>query len=120
MNYNEFLKSKQHLLGSFGFEPNFIPSMAFDFQQHIIEKAVRKGRMAIFADTGLGKTLMQLSIAQNIVNETNKKVLILTPLAVGFQFIDEAAKLGIDDIEQTIKGEHSKRLSFVITNVCII
>lgn len=110
MNYNEFLKSKQHLLGSFGFEPNFIPSMAFDFQQHIIEKAVRKGRMAIFADTGLGKTLMQLSIAQNIVNETNKKVLILTPLAVGFQFIDEAAKLGIDDIEQTIKGEHSKKI----------
>lgn len=110
MNYNEFLKSKQHLLGSFGFEPNFIPSMAFDFQQHIIEKAVRKGRMAIFADTGLGKTLMQLSIAQNIVNETNKKVLILTPLAVGFQFIDEATKLGIDDIEQTIKGEHSKKI----------
>lgn len=45
MNYNDFLKSKQHLLGSFGFEPNFIPSMAFDFQQHIIEKAVRKGRV---------------------------------------------------------------------------
>lgn len=110
MNYEEFLKSKQHLLGSFGFEPNFIPSMAFDFQQHIIEKAVRKGRMAIFADTGLGKTLMQLSIAQNIVNHTNKKVLILTPLAVGFQFIDEATKLGIDDIEQTTKGKHTKKI----------
>ncbi|QGG54082.1 hypothetical protein [Lysinibacillus pakistanensis] len=51
---------------------------------------------------------MQLSIAQNIVNETNKKVLILTPLAVGFQFIDEAAKLGIDDIEQTIKENIQK------------
>jgi hypothetical protein len=110
MEYNEFLKSKQHLLGSFGFEPNFIPDMAFDFQQHIIEKAVRKGRMAIFADTGLGKTLMQLSIAQNIVNHTNKKVLILTPLAVGFQFVDEAEKLGIEDVEQTIKGEHSKKI----------
>jgi len=110
MEYKDFLKSKRHLLGSFGFEPKFIPSMAFDFQQHIIEKAVRKGRMAIFADTGLGKTLMQLSIAQNIVNHTNKKVLILTPLAVGFQFIDEASKLGIDDIEQTIKGKHSKKI----------
>lgn len=110
MNYNEFLKSKQHLLGEFGFEPNFFPNIAFDFQKHIIEKAVRKGRMAIFADTGLGKTLMQLSVAQNIVNHTNKKVLILTPLAVGFQFIKEAEKLGIDDIEQTIKGKHTKKI----------
>ena len=110
MNYEEFLKNKQHLLGSFGFEPNWYPDIAFDFQKHIIEKAVNKGRMAIFADTGLGKTLMQLSIAQNIVNHTNKKVLILTPLAVGFQFIDEAAKIGIDDIEQTIKGKHTKKI----------
>ena len=110
MNYKDFLKSKQHLLGSFGFEPNWFPDIAFDFQEHIIEKAVRKGRMAIFADTGLGKTLMQLSIAQNIVNHTNKKVLILTPLAVGFQFLKEAEKIGIDDIEQTIKGQHTKKI----------
>ena len=110
MNYEDFLKNKQHLLGSFGFEPNWYPDIAFDFQKHIIEKAVNKGRMAIFADTGLGKTLMQLSIAQNIVNHTNKKVLILTPLAVGFQFIEEAHKIGIDDIEQTIKGKHTKKI----------
>ncbi len=71
----------------------------------IIEKAVRKGRIAVFADTGLGKTLMQLSIAKNIVNETNQRVLILTPLAVGFQFVQEAEKLGIEDVYQTIKGE---------------
>jgi len=61
--------------------------------------------MAIFADTGLGKTLIQLSIAQNIVKHTNKRVLILTPLAVGFQFIKEAEKLNINDVYQTIKGE---------------
>ena len=110
MGYNEFLKSKRHLEGDFGFEPNFIPSVAFDFQKEIIERAVRKGRMAIFADTGLGKTLMQLSIAQNIVQHTNKKVLILTPLAVGFQFLKEAKFLGIDDIQQTLKGEHTKKI----------
>jgi len=110
MNYKEFLESKKHLLGSFGFEPNWFPDIAFDFQKHIIEKAVRKGRMAVFADTGLGKTLIQLSIAQNIVNHTNGKVLILTPLAVGFQFIKEAEKIGVNDIEQTIKGEHSKKI----------
>jgi len=109
-NYLEFLEKKKHLLGEFGFEPNFYPDIAFDFQKHIIEKAVRKGRMAIFADTGLGKTLMQLSIAKNILNHTNKKVLILTPLAVGFQFLKEAAKIGIDDIQQTIKGEHTKKI----------
>ena len=111
MNYEDFLKSKRHSIGNFGFEANYIPDCAFDFQKHIIEKAVKKGRMAIFADTGLGKTLMQLSIAQNVVNHTNKKVLIMTPLAVGFQFIEEAEKRNItDDIEQTIKGEHTKKI----------
>ena len=105
MNYQEFINSKKHLLGSFGFEPNYYPNIAFDFQKHIIEKAVKKGRIAIFADTGLGKTLIQLSIAKNIVNKTNKRVLILTPLAVGFQFIKEAEKIGIEDVYQTIKGE---------------
>ena len=110
MNYQEFLDTKRHTLGEFGFEPNFIPGIAFDFQQHIIEKAVNKGRMAVFADTGLGKTLIQLSIAQNIVKHTNKKVLILTPLAVAFQFLIEAEKIGIDDIEYSKNGKHSKKI----------
>ncbi len=105
MNYEQFLESKKHLLGNFGFNPNYYPDIAFDFQKSIIEKAVKKGRMAIFADTGLGKTLIQLSIAQNIIKETNKRVLILTPLAVGFQFIQEAEKLNIPDVYQTLKGE---------------
>lgn len=110
MNYEEFIKNKQHSIGNFGFEANYIPDMAFDFQKHIIETAVKKGRMAVFADTGLGKTLIQLSIAQNIVNKTNKKVLILTPLAVAFQFILEAEKMGIDDIEYSKDGSHSKKI----------
>lgn len=110
MNYTEFLNSKSHSIGDFGFKCNYIPDMAFDFQAHIIEKAVKKGRMAIFADTGLGKTLIQISIAQNIVNHTNKKVLILTPLAVAFQFIIEAEKLGISDIEYSKDGKHTKKI----------
>jgi hypothetical protein len=109
-NYQTFLENKRHSIGDFGFDPNWFPEGAFDFQKYIIEKAVRKGRIAVFADTGLGKTLIQLSIAQNIVNHTNKKVLILTPLAVGFQFLKEAERIGIDDIQQTIKGEHTKRI----------
>lgn len=109
-NYLEFLEKKRHTIGDFGFEPNFIPDIAFDFQKAIIERAVKKGRIAIFADTGLGKTLMQISIAKNIVNHTNKKVLILTPLAVAFQFIIEAEKLGIDDCEYSKDGNHSKKI----------
>ncbi len=110
MNYTDFLENKKHMLGSFGFEANYIPEMAFDFQKHIIEKAVKKGRIAVFADTGLGKTLIQISIAQNVVNHTNKKVLILTPLAVAFQFIIEAEKMGIDDIEYSKDGTHTKKI----------
>lgn len=110
MTYEEFIESKRHSIGNSGFEPLFIPEMAFDFQRFIIEKAVRKGRMAVFADTGLGKTLIQLSIAQNIVQKTNGKVLILTPLAVAFQFIKEAEKIGVDDIEYSKDGKHTKRI----------
>jgi superfamily II DNA or RNA helicase len=110
MEYEEFVKQKKHLLGNFGFEANYIPDMAFDFQRHIIETAIKKGRMAIFADTGLGKTLIQLSIAKNIIHHTNKKVLILTPLAVAFQFLLEADKLGIDDIEYSKNGKHTKKI----------
>ena len=112
MNYKylEFLENKKHSIGNFGFEPNYYPNIAFDFQKEIIKRAVLKGRMAIFADTGLGKTLIQLSIAQNIVKKTNKKVLIITPLAVGFQFIKEAEKIGLEDIEQSTNGKHTKKI----------
>lgn len=110
MEYKDFINSKKHLSGNFGFEPLFVPDMAFDFQQHIIEKAVIKGRMGIFADTGLGKTLISLSVAQNVVLKTNGRVLILTPLAVAFQFIDEANKIGIDDIEYSKDGKFTSKI----------
>ena len=110
MDYKDFLETKRHSIGNFGFDANFIPDCAFDFQRHVIQKAVKKGRMAVFLDTGLGKTLVQLSIAKNIVNHTNKKVLILTPLAVSFQFIKEAEFIGIDDVEVSKDGKHTKKI----------
>ncbi len=110
MNYKQFIQNKTHLSGDYGFEPNYMPDMAFDFQKEIIRRACVKGRMAVFADTGLGKTLIQLSIANNVVRHTNKKVLILTPLAVAFQFILEAEKLGIDNIEYSKDGKHTKKI----------
>lgn len=110
MEYKDFLERKKHSIGNFGFEPNYYPDIAFDFQKYIIEKSVLKGRIAVFADTGLGKTLIQLSIAKNIIQHTNKRVLILTPLAVAFQFILEAEKLGIDDIEYSKDGKFTKKI----------
>jgi len=111
MEYLDFINNKKHSIGDFGFSANFIPDCAFDFQKFVIEKAIRKGRTALFLDTGLGKTLVQLSIAKNIVNHTNKKVLILTPLAVGHQFIKEAKDRDItDDIEMSKDGKHTKKI----------
>jgi len=110
MNYNDFLENKKHSIGNAGFKANYIPDIAFDFQRYVIEKAVLKGRVATFLDTGLGKTLVSLSIAKNIVNNTNKKVLILTPLAVAFQFVLEAEKLGIEDVQYSKDGKHTGKI----------
>jgi len=110
MDYQTFLESKRHMTGQFGFEPSWMPDCAFDFQQNMIERACRKGRIGLFADTGLGKTLIQLSIAENVIRHTNKHVLILTPLAVAFQFIDEANRIGVWDIEHTKDGKFTKKI----------
>lgn len=110
MEYTEFLKTKQHTTTDYGIKPVWMPDIAFDFQRHVIEKGVKKGRIAYFLDTGLGKTIIQISTAYNYVLATNKKVLILTPLAVAFQFIDEANKIGVDDIEYSKYGKHTKKI----------
>jgi hypothetical protein len=109
-DYLEFIKRKTHSTNSFGFEPVWMPDSAFDFQKHIITKAVEQGRIGMFADTGLGKTLMQIVIAENIIRKTNRRVLILTPLAVAFQFIDEATRIGVDDIEHSKDGAFTKKI----------
>jgi hypothetical protein len=87
-----------------------MPDIAFDFQKYGIEWAVNKGRGGVFFDTGLGKTLMQLSVAYNVVLHTNKRVLILTPLAVAFQFLTQANTIGIDDIEHSKDGKFTKKI----------
>lgn len=97
MEYEEFLQRKAHSQLEHGFEAVFYPDIAFDFQREVISRTCKKGRYAVFADTGLGKTLIQLSIAENIIRFTNLKVLILTPLAVASQFIKEAHKIGVSD-----------------------
>lgn len=110
MEYLDFINSKRHMNEYSGFDAEYLPDCLFDFQKHIVNYAVKKGRLGIFADTGLGKTRMSISIANNIILKTNKNVLILTPLAVAFQFVDEANKMGIDDIEYSKDGKFTKKI----------
>ncbi len=96
VSYYDFLASKMHEGADHGFDPVFMPEALFPFQQSLVEWAVRKGRGAIFADCGLGKTPMQLAWAENVVRYTNGSVLIITPLAVSAQTVRESHKFGIE------------------------
>jgi len=95
MDYAEFLQKKQDHGADSGFDPVWMPDFLFDFQKHLVEWAVRKGRAAIFADCGMGKTPIQLVWAQNVLQKTAKPVMVLTPLSVSFQTLQEAEKFGI-------------------------
>jgi len=99
--YHEFLQLKTDYGADAGLDPVFMPDFLFDFQMDLVEWATRKGRAAIFADCGLGKTCQQLVWAQNIIQHTNKPVLILTPLAVSYQTIQEADKFDIEAYHAT-------------------
>ena len=95
-SYAEFIESKSQVGCACGFEPVWMPDFLFDFQRHLVDWAVRQGRAAIFADTGLGKTPMQLAWAENIARKTSGRILIITPLAVAAQTEREAEKFGIE------------------------
>lgn len=111
--YADFILQKSQMDGRFGFEPNFMPDWLFEFQKHLIEWSVQKGRSGIFADCGLGKTPISLVWAQNVYNHTKKPTLILTPLAVAGQFVHEAEKFGVE-AKRSTAGEIES--SIVITN----
>ena len=112
-DYAKFIESKTQLDSSDGFDPTFMPDKAFGFQRFLIEWAVRKGRAGIFAGCGLGKSLMELAWAQNVVEHTNRPVLIATPLCVGPQFIEDGGKFGVD-CQISRDGKFDKKI--VITN----
>jgi hypothetical protein len=95
-DYRMFLEAKAQL-GTFdGFDPTYRPDFLFDFQQALVEWAVRKGKAGIFADCGLGKTPMQLVWAENVARKNNGRVLIITPLSVAPQTAAEGEKFGIE------------------------
>lgn len=111
--YAQFLSRKLHEGADSGFEPTFMPSRLFDFQQEMVAYAVRKGRAALFEDCGLGKTIQFLTWAQNVVEHTNRPVLVVAPLAVAAQIVREAAKF---DIEATRSSDGSVAGKIVVTN----
>lgn len=99
MEYNKFLEQKRKTFLESGFEidESKLNINLFDFQKFTVKTALSKGRFAIFADCGLGKTLMQLSWAEAVYNHTGMKVLILAPLAVVEQTKKESVKFGINE-----------------------
>lgn len=100
-DYLEFIKGKQQYGKRHGFDPVYMPDWLFDFQSHLVEWALLKGRSAIFADCGLGKGPMALVWAQNVVQYSNKRTLIVAPLAVSHQFLSEGEKFGIECVRST-------------------
>lgn len=97
MDYIEFLKTKQKSRPMSGLDvsESDLNDQMFPFQKFIVSRALKAGKYAIFADCGLGKTLMQLEWAHHVNKHTGKPVLILAPLAVAGQTIAEGVKFNI-------------------------
>jgi SNF2 family DNA or RNA helicase len=94
--YNDLMIKRVTWYDRTGFEPVEIHDWLFEHQKKLVDYALRKGRAALFADTGLGKTAMELSWSDNVARHTNGQVLLVTPLAVARQIEDEAVRFGID------------------------
>lgn len=114
-SYADFLDNKTHVGGDHGFRPGWVPDSLFDFQRHLVDWAARKGRAAIYADCGLGKTPIQLVWAENVVRRQNAPVLVLTPLAVAKQTVREGEKFGVD-CSLSRDGRVKKNPRVVVTN----
>ncbi len=115
MNYEDFVRNKRRVEVATGHTPSELNEHLFDFQHAIVSWAVRRGRAAIFADTGLGKTLMQLSWADEVATHTNGIVVVLAPLAVSEQTIEQGATFGIE-VKRVPAGESPNAPGIWITN----
>lgn len=113
-DYQKFLQSKQkqHVLSGFDINESELNEFMFPFQKFIVKRALKAGKYAIFADCGLGKTLMQLEWANQVCKETKGKVLILAPLAVVGQIMGigsevyQAVKMGRKGIGFELKESY--------------
>jgi len=114
MDYTEFLNAKKLKVEPVGFDCKPLHPILFDFQRDITRWALRRGRAAVFAGTGLGKTMMQLEYARHVSGYTGAPVLVLAPLAVSHQTVREAEKL---DLPVTLcEGSEDVRAGVNVTN----
>lgn len=113
--YAEFVKNKSQWKHEAGFEPSGSYGFLFDFQRLLFDYACRKGRSAIFADCGMGKTAIELAFGDEIVKRENKPVLLLTPIAVGQQVLQEAEKFGIE-AKRSRSGQFDRSACIWVTN----
>jgi len=104
VEYDEFLARKRRHIPPAGFDANAEGFGLFPFQAATVEWALHLGRAAIFADTGLGKTAMQLVWAHRVAEHTGKPILLLAPLAVAEQTRREAIKFGVPDVRVVRDG----------------
>jgi len=113
MNYANFIARKLSTVAPVGFHVSDMPAWQFPFQGDLTRWALRRGRAAVFADTGLGKTRMELAWANAVHRHTGKPVLMLAPLAVADQTAAEGKIVGVD---VTVAREQSQAGPITITN----
>jgi len=113
--YDKFIQEKGRIQIKSGFKPGRLPSMLFPFQRRIVRRALGAGRFAIFSECGTGKTMMQLSWADQVARHTGGKVLILAPLAVAQQTVEEGKKIGVE-VKYCRSQESVGTASIAITN----
>lgn len=115
----DFLKTKQTVIQESGFEvrENEMNGVLFPFQKYCVKRALKAGRFALFEDCGLGKTLQQLEWADKVRNHIDKPVVILAPLGVIEQTINEGSKFGYEVKEIGITAfDQDLRTDIYITN----
>jgi hypothetical protein len=113
--YLQFLESKAQVGSPGGFEPVWLPDFLYDFQRALVGWAVRRGRAAVFAACGMGKTPIFLAWAENVVRHTNRPVLVMTTLGDSDQTLREAAKFGVEAVRSR-DGKLPPGARVVITN----
>lgn len=108
MSYADFLAQKALTVAPVGFTPKRLTSALMPFQHDIVTLATKLGRFCVWADCGMGKTLMQLEWAHQVARQTKERVLILAPLAVSHQTVREAQKFkipGVSFVSKPSKGD---------------
>ena len=115
MDYMTFLQQKIVKMEDSGFVAKNLNPLLFDFQKRIVEWSLKKGRSAVFAGCGLGKTAIQLEWARSVFEHTQEPVIILAPLAVSHQTIQEAAKFKITNVH-IVQDQSQIKQGINITN----